>query len=153
MSEQFLFQYCQKLVVFSADLDKVLLCRRKGEADYDGTYSFIGGKMERTDESLVASAKREKDEEIGAEAVIDFYPTFSYNVLWKKNDGTPMVLPHYFARYVEGEIVLNEEYDEFQWVPVDDLGAFEPKVPNIPDVVASIKLLRDNTDKLESVII
>lgn len=53
------FQYCQKLVVLSQDLDKVLLARRKGEADYDGVFSFIGGKMEMTDESLLAGMKRE----------------------------------------------------------------------------------------------
>ena len=37
------FQYCQKIVVLSKDKNKVLLCKRKGEADYDGTFSFIGG--------------------------------------------------------------------------------------------------------------
>ena len=43
-----LFQYCQKLIILSADKSQVLLTKRKGEADYDGVYSFIGGKMENT---------------------------------------------------------------------------------------------------------
>ena len=53
-----LFQYIQKLVVLSSDRQSVLVAKRKGEADYDGTFSFIGGKMETTDESLIAGMKR-----------------------------------------------------------------------------------------------
>jgi len=41
----------------------VLLAKRAGEADYDGTWSFIGGKMETTDATLVAGMQREKNEE------------------------------------------------------------------------------------------
>ena len=52
MSSASLFQYCQKLIVLSEDKTQVLLAKRKGEADYDGVYSFIGGKMETTDESM-----------------------------------------------------------------------------------------------------
>ena len=63
--EQYNFQYCQKIVVLSKDRTKVLLCKRKGEADYDGIFSFIGGKMETTDISIIEGLKREKDEETG----------------------------------------------------------------------------------------
>jgi hypothetical protein len=52
-----LFQYCQKLIILSADKTKVLLAKRKGEADYDGIYSFIGGKMETTDGCRLPSSK------------------------------------------------------------------------------------------------
>jgi ADP-ribose pyrophosphatase YjhB (NUDIX family) len=51
--ENLLFQYCQKIVVYSQDGQKVLLCKRKGEADFDGTFSFIGGKMERSDGGIL----------------------------------------------------------------------------------------------------
>lgn len=47
------FQYCQKLIVISPEKDTVLLCKRKGEADYDGVFSFIGGKMETSDISIM----------------------------------------------------------------------------------------------------
>jgi hypothetical protein len=47
--ENLLFQYCQKIVVYSQDGQSVLLCKRKGEADFDSVFSFIGGKMERSD--------------------------------------------------------------------------------------------------------
>jgi ADP-ribose pyrophosphatase YjhB (NUDIX family) len=44
-----------------------LLAKRKGEADFDGVFSFIGGKMETTDETLLAGMQREKNEEVGDE--------------------------------------------------------------------------------------
>ena len=55
-----LFQYCQKIVLFSQDGSAVLLARRRGEADYDGVFSFIGGKLESTDGGLVNGLRREK---------------------------------------------------------------------------------------------
>src|SRR5579859_7586260 len=95
-----LFQYCQKLVVLSADKQRVLLAKRKGEADYDGTFSFIGGKMETSDDDLLAGMKREKDEEIGPDAKIQVLADESYNLLFRKKDGNCMVIPHIAALYV-----------------------------------------------------
>ena len=129
-----LFQYCQKLVILSADKQSVLLAKRKGEADYDGTFSFVGGKMETTDESLVAGMKREKDEEIGAGVRINIIPDESLNVLFRKADGNSMVLPHIAGVYISGDIYINDEYSEYRWVPLSDLGTFEPKIANIPEM-------------------
>jgi 8-oxo-dGTP pyrophosphatase MutT (NUDIX family) len=134
MATNTFFQYCQKLVILSEDKTKVLLAKRKGEADYDGTYSFIGGKMETTDESLVAGMKREKDEEIGASAKIRIIPDETYNTLFRKNDGTVMILPHIPGVYVSGDITLNDEYSKYAWVLIADLASFEPKIENIPVV-------------------
>ena len=53
-----LFQYCQKIAVLSNDRTSVLLCRRRGEADYDGVFSFIGGKLEVTDEDRIPGRAR-----------------------------------------------------------------------------------------------
>lgn len=137
MSE-FDFQYCQKIVVFSKDVKSVLLCERKGENDYDGVYSFIGGKMEHKDESLVDGLRREKNEEVGEKFKIEIYPLFATSVLFRKKSSDLMVLPHYYARYLEGEINLNEEYSDFQWVAIDGLEIFEPKIPSIPGMVNNI---------------
>jgi len=126
-----LFQYCQKLVILSADRQSVLLAKRKGEADYDGVYSFIGGKMETTDEGLLAGMKREKDEEIGQAAKINVLPDETFNLFFRKKDGNTMVLPHIASIYVSGEIELNDEYSDYRWVPLVDIDGFEPKVPNI----------------------
>lgn len=91
MSLTTLFQYCQKLVILSPDMQNVLLAKRKDEADYNGIYTFIGGKMETTDESILAGMKREKDEEIGNAAVVRVLPDETYNLLFRKKDGVDAI--------------------------------------------------------------
>lgn len=139
--EHYRFQYCQKIVVLSKDRKSVLLCKRKGEADYDGVYSFIGGKMETTDSTLLEGLQREKDEEVGTAFKIQLFPTFSVNLLFKKKDGNTMILPHYLAFHASGEIVLNEEYEEYAWVPLEELATFEPKIASVPETVKQLHKL------------
>jgi NADH pyrophosphatase NudC (nudix superfamily) len=135
--DKYNFQYCPKLVVLSTDKSKILLCKRKGEADYDGTFSFIGGKMESTDSSINEAIKREKDEEVGSDFRVLLYPNFSLNILFRKKDGSSMIVPHYLAIYKAGEVRLNSnEYSEYKWVKIDELNSFEPKIQNIPGMVA-----------------
>ncbi len=146
-----LFQYCPKLVVFSTDKQSVLLAKRKGEADYDGTYTFIGGKVETTDIDLVAGMKREKDEEVGPAVKVNLLPDESRNLLFRKKDGNAMVIPHHPAIFVSGEIELSDEYSDYQWVPLNELEAFEPKVANIPEMAnwARHKLSDPNLQLIE----
>lgn len=106
----------------------MLLAKRKGEADYDDMFSLIGGKMETTDKSFLAGMKREKTEEIGARAVVKVLPNETYNVLFRKKDGSSMVLPHIAGVYVSGEIELNDEYSEYRWVLITELKTFESKI-------------------------
>ena len=141
---KYLFQNCQKIVVFSKDRSKVLLCRRKGEADYDGVFSFIGGKMETTDGSILAGLKREKNEEVGPSFKIRIYPIYSVNHYFVKKDGSHMILPHYYAIYESGNMRLNEEYSEYKWIPVIELDTFEPKIPTIPAVVKHLLRISDS---------
>jgi 8-oxo-dGTP pyrophosphatase MutT (NUDIX family) len=133
MSDAYSFHYIQKLVVLSADRQYVLVAKRQGEADYDGTFSFIGGKMETTDETMIAGMKREKDEEIGLGTVIKVLPSESYNVLFRKTSGRASINPHIPAVFVSGKIKINpEEYSEYRWVPISEIDSLEPKIPNIP---------------------
>ncbi|MDP1833527.1 MAG: NUDIX domain-containing protein [Candidatus Moranbacteria bacterium] len=141
------FQFCPKIVVFSNDLKSVLLCRRKDEKDHNGIFSFIGGKMETTDESIVAGLAREKDEEVGKDFRIDLYAKYSANLFFIKKDGSKMILPHYYAIHKSGEIKLNEEYSEFRWVMNNELKNFEPKISNIPESVGDMRLLMGLRDK------
>ncbi len=138
------FQFCQKLVLFSQDWSKVFLAKRRGEADYDQTYSFICGKLETTDDSIITGLKREKDEEVGADFKVRVYPAATKNILYIKNSGDSMILPHYIAQYVGGKVVLNEEeYCDYIWAPVKGLSDLEPKVETIPDCVAWALKLKD----------
>src|SRR5260221_8076516 len=143
--QQYGFQYCQKMIVFSEDWARVLLARRQGEADYDGTFSFIGGKMETSDKSIVAGLQREKNEEIGSTAKVQVYLPATNNVLFRKKDGNSMILPHYLAQFVGGTITLNPgEYSEFRWIPIAEIASLEPKVENIPEMVAWAFALREH---------
>ncbi|HET6746941.1 MAG TPA: NUDIX hydrolase [Candidatus Saccharimonadales bacterium] len=150
MNSSTLFQYCQKLIVLSNDKSKVLLARRKGEMDYDGVYSFIGGKMEVTDETILAGMKREKDEEIGKNAKIAVLPNETYNLLFRKKDGNSMILPHIAGMFISGDITLNDEYSDFEWVKIDELETFGPKIENIPELTkwAHDKLQKSDESQL-----
>lgn len=147
------FQYCQKLVIVSPDFNSVLLAKRREEVDYDGVFSFIGGKMETTDQSLLEGMKREKDEEIGPKANVKVLPNESYNLLFRKKDGTSMILPHIAGVFQSGEIELNEEYSEYKWVPMDELEKFEPKIKNIPQLTfwAISKIRRASQDQFADI--
>lgn len=153
MSTQYLFQFCQKIVVFSADKRFVLFARRKGEADYDEYWSFIGGKMEVTDEGLLEGVKREKDEEVGESFRIKVLPTLScHNVLYRKKDGSSMILPHYIAIHTGGEVSLNsDEYSDWRWVAIDDIEQLGPKVDNTGYVVQRALSLMPQLDEDEFV--
>lgn len=141
--DKYSFQYCQKIIIFSQDFSSVLLCKRRGEADYDGTYSFPGGKMENTDKDIVDGLTREKTEELGGNFKIKIYPQFTTNFYFKKKDGSFMILPHYLARYKEGEVILNSEYSDYKWVKLEELDSFEPKIETIPTAVSRMLQLQE----------
>lgn len=150
--EKYLFQYCPKIVIFSKDKKSILLCKRKGERDYDGVFSFIGGKMETSDATLIDAIKLEKDEEVGKGFHISLYPTFYLPVLFRKKDGHAMIVPHYFALYINGEVVLNsEEYSEYTWVKISTLNSFEPKIADIPGITKQLLHLKTIMKKGEFV--
>lgn len=151
--ENLLFQYCQKIVVYSSDGQRVLLCKRKGEADFDGTFSFIGGKMERSDGAILEWLRREKNEEVGEEFKIKIFPAFTTNEFFFKKDGNAMVLPHYYAIHQSGDITLNDEYSEYQRVPLTEIKDFEPKIYTIPGTLEKFELLKDIIVKTEAIII
>lgn len=140
LTTDYLFQYCQKIAVF--DGTKVLLCKRQNEVDYDGVFSFIGGKMERGDKSIIEGLRREKNEELGADFTIEVLSWASINFLFQKQDGNSVILPHYYARYISGEIKLSDEYSEYRWVELDELSSFQPLITNIPDAARDLYRLQ-----------
>ena len=112
-----------------------MLCKRKGEQDFDGIYSFIGGKLETTDENLLDGLRREKNEEIGNNCKLLVYTSFTTQEEYRKKDGISMILPHIYAIYKSGEIKLNDEYSDYKWVAINKLEEFEPKISTIVSVV------------------
>ena len=82
--EKYKFQYCPKIIVISKNKTNVLLCKRKGERDYDEVFSFAGGKMETADASIAEGIKREKNEELGENFKVKLFQTFSLNILFRQ---------------------------------------------------------------------
>lgn len=145
------FQYCQKLVIFSRDMDKVLLAKRKGEADFDGVYSFIGGKMETTDTSILEGMYREKCEEIGENNIISIYLDLVHHELFIKKSGDVMILPHYICIFEEGEIELNEEYSNYEWFDVGSINEVENVIPTVVTIVEKFLNFKDILPKLSKI--
>jgi ADP-ribose pyrophosphatase YjhB (NUDIX family) len=152
--KKYSFQYCQKIVVYSNDELSILLCKRKGEDDFDGVFSFIGGKLETTDRGIIEGLSREKNEELGENFKIKIFPTFTTNLSFVKKNGSAMILPHFYAIHDSGTIQLNkEEYSEFKWIPLKDIPDFEPKISTIPDILNKFLKLKKILHETESIII
>jgi ADP-ribose pyrophosphatase YjhB (NUDIX family) len=147
------FQYCQKMVVYSKDGLSILLCKRKDEADFNATFSFIGGKLEITDDNIVEGLKREKNEELGEDFKIRIFLDFTTNIYFVKKDGSKMILPHIYAIHESGEIKLNEEYSGYKWVLLEDVSTLENIIPTIPDILNKFKVLKEVINKTESILI
>jgi len=94
------FQYCPKFVIFDEQFTQVLLCQRKGEADFDQTFSFAGGKVETDDGDIWAGMQREKNEELGTQCRIQLYKDFCSFAYFIKKDGSHMILPHHIAVFL-----------------------------------------------------
>lgn len=137
------FHYCPKQLIFSEDKKSVLMARRAGEADYDGVFSYVGGKTETTDGSLLQGLKREKDEEIGASARVKICWSFScYQAWYRKANGNYMVLPHHVGIFMGGTIDLNkDEYDDYKWVPIIEIEHYNDIPTNVDALHGAVRLL------------
>lgn len=110
--------------------------------------------METKDKSIIEGIKREKDEELGKDFKIKFHPTYTTNFFHIKKNGRRMILPHYYAIHVEGEVMLNkEEYSEYKWVSLDEIENFEPKIDGVPRQIQQILELKKIIKDSEFVII
>ena len=98
--------------------------------------------MEVTDESIIQGVQREKNEEIGESVKLELLTDYTSATFFRKKDGNSMILPHYYANYIGGEIKLNDEYSDYKRIKVSELDAFEPKINTIPEMVAKLLLLK-----------
>ena len=98
---------------------KVLLVRR-ARSPGKGFYSFPGGRVE-FGESLHQALAREVDEETGLR--IDIVGLAGWReVLPSSSGGGHYVIMSFAARWRANEPVLNDEHDDFKWLPPDALG-------------------------------
>ena len=98
---------------------KVLLVRR-ARSPAKGFYSLPGGRVE-FGESLHQALKREVDEETGL--AIDIVGLAGWREVLPSTGGSGHYLIMSFAaRWLAREPLLNDELDDFRWLPPDELG-------------------------------
>ena len=72
--------------------------------------------------SLTNGLMREVKEEVGVEIG---KPEYLLDLTFIKGDGIPVLVLSYFAEYLSGEVVLDEDATEYAWVGVEDLKNYE----------------------------
>lgn len=115
---------------------KILLVRRAREPA-KGIYTFPGGRVE-FGESLTEAVAREVREETGL--AIDIVGLAGWREALPARTGGHghfVILP-FAARWVSGEIMLNDELDDARWLPPDDLGGL-PITTGLETVIASAR--------------
>ncbi len=94
---------------------KILIARRK-HPFMGHSWEFPGGKLE-DNETLEECLKREIHEELGIDITVGELVSSRKHVL---NCQSAIMLYAYHARYLSGEIILND-HDEIAWVSPENL--------------------------------
>ncbi|WP_433994666.1 NUDIX hydrolase [Bradyrhizobium lablabi] len=119
--------------------DKILVVRR-ARSPAEGFYSLPGGRVE-FGETLHAALHREVDEETALKIEIVGLAGWR-EVLPETSGGGHYLIMSFAARWVSGEVVLNDELDDFKWLAPDALGDLK-LTSGLPEVIeAARRLLR-----------
>ena len=98
--------------------DRILLVRR-ARSPAKGFYSLPGGRVE-FGESLHAALHREVDEETALKIEIIGLAGWREVLPGTSGSGHYLIMS-FAARWTSGEPVLNDELDDFRWLPPDGL--------------------------------
>ncbi len=109
--------------------DSVLLVRKKS-----GLWAFPGGKVEKGDENIEATAIREVKEELGLD--IDILRPLRTLVI-DLADGSDLVIAAHFLSSYSGDISLKNEIEKFEWFDIHNLPQHDEMYPNIKEVIYS----------------
>jgi 8-oxo-dGTP diphosphatase len=119
--------------------DNILLVRR-ARSPAKGFYSLPGGRVE-FGETLHAALNREVDEETALKIEIVGLAGWREVVPGTSGGGHYLIMS-FAARWVSGEVVLNDELDDFKWLAPDAIGDLQ-LTGGLPEVIqAAQRLLR-----------
>ena len=119
---------------------KILLVRR-ARAPAKGFYSLPGGRVE-FGETLHAALHREVAEETGL--TIDIVELAGWReVVPSATGGGHYLIMSFAARWRSGEVILNEELDDHQWLAPDALGALKV-TGGLGEVIEAARRLLNN---------
>ena len=111
--------------------DKILLVRR-ARSPAKGFYSLPGGRVE-FGETLHAALHREVDEETALKIEIMGLAGWREVVPGATGGGHYLIMS-FAARWASGEVVLNDELDDFRWLSPGSLGDLE-LTPGLQEMV------------------
>ena len=114
---------------------KVLIVRR-ARSPSKGVYSLPGGRVE-LGETLHAALHREVAEETALKIEIVDLAGWR-EVVPAAEGGGHYVIMSFAAHWQSGEVVLNEELDDHQWLAPDALGEFKT-TPGLEDIIQSAR--------------
>ena len=123
---------------------KVLLVRR-ARSPGKGFYSLPGGRVEYG-ESLHAALAREVDEETGLKIEILGLAGWREVLPGSSSTGGHYVIMSFAARWVDREPVLNEEHDDFKWLPAGHFGDLK-LTGGLLEVVEAARLVAQGVSK------
>jgi len=113
---------------------KILLVRRAG-GPARGLYSLPGGRVE-FGESLHAALHREVAEETALKIEIIGLAGWREVLPGTGGGGGHYLIMSFAARWSSGQLVLNEELDDFRWLAPDALGDLN-LTAGLPEVIRS----------------
>jgi len=117
--------------------DNILLVRR-ARSPAKGFYSLPGGRVE-FGETLHAALDREVDEETALKIEIAGLAGWREVVPGTSGGGHYLIMS-FAARWVSGEVVLNDELDDFKWLAPDAIGDLK-LTGGLPEVIEQAQRL------------
>lgn len=116
--------------------DKVLMLKRPDDSrSFPGVWSLVAGKIEG-DETPVETARREIFEETAIEVTL---PDAALHPIYVREGKVVWKVHPFLYRVNYANPVINEENEEFEWVPVEDIA----EKATVPDTVFVVnELLR-----------
>jgi 8-oxo-dGTP diphosphatase len=117
--------------------DKILLVRR-ARSPAKGFYSLPGGRVE-FGETLHAALHREVDEETALKIEIIGLAGWREVVPGATGGGHYLIMS-FAARWKAGEVVLNDELDDFRWLEPETLGDLK-LTGGLPEVIRQARYL------------
>lgn len=127
---------------------KYLICQRSNSKKaWPGLWTVPGGGVEvddyintaKTTEdawyyALLNTLKREVKEEVGIEIdKIDYL----LDIAFIRPDGVPVITLSFFCNWKSGEVVLNEENQDYKWVSLEEAKNYEL----IPGILGEIEMV------------
>jgi len=116
---------------------KILLVRR-AKSPARGFYSLPGGRVE-FGETLHAALHREVAEETALKVEIVDLAAWR-EVMPETGGGGHYLIMSFAARWVSGEVVLNDELDDFKWLKPDAIGDLK-LTGGLPEVIEQAQRL------------